>query len=470
MSVPIFIFRKMLTNAVNWSDSFLVIFLSFLMLSNCHQINLGNYGSFCLNSKFCLAGPNLKCSTETELWGACVCNENATYINKTKKCELLATSNKFYCSYNEQCQYGIFGKYSYCNTETKLCQCLDTTENEQNVYWINGTCNYKLSCSNFFHCKGIGSYCDSNGDCNCNQESIYHWNQNKCVALATNFNSNCASHDQCWLGTPGAHSHCDWQTSTCKCNTDTVTSLASNKCIVNKKYHESCKWDEECQASLGENSECKFTPIGASDPWHCVCKAGYYYYDNKKLCQVPKMFGDSCESHDECQHGLGQYALCGNNGTCNCRNLYAQLIKNGECYLSVPFDKNCSQDEECQVSLGDLAICAKNNSNDTLGLCQCGNQAVYSSNLSKCFMKKVYNDTCLSSDECRASLGPKVICEQAYHPDPEMVCFCPTGKVCRSEEYYRWINSSQRLHGQVYILNYLFMITLIHFIFYLDFQ
>jgi len=79
--------------------------------------------------------------------------------------------------------------------------------------------------------------------------------------------------------------------------------------------------------------------------------------------------------------------------------------------------------------------------------CECrieGNstEAVYYKAQNKCYPKKAYNETCEVDDDCRASLGPDVLCGTTEEYPGEKVCHCPKGNVCKSSGFSNILGAS----------------------------
>jgi len=167
------------------------------------------------------------------------------------------------------------------------------------------------------------------------------------------------------------------------------------------------------------------------------------------VCYVHKSPGDLCNSHEECDRPIKGSAYCqsgnytgggGNKnftGSCQCRDTHVWYFPMKECLVrSTKLNDPCVVSQQCREgSLGSLSRC-----NNETAKCECyggpdnSTEVVYYNTpaLKKCFLRKQYNDTCEENLECRASLGPDVVCDVTDDSPHEKVCHCPKGKVCRS--------------------------------------
>lgn len=255
-------------------------------------------------------------------------------------------------------------------------------------------------------------YCnatDGTGKCDCTQGHVYVGQTETCWVIPASEHVSCGHNIQCQKGIWGIHSWCSKTIAKCECHDNSFphkrpTKPINGVCYIEKKVGDLCDVDDECRTVNG-GAYCQpgdyMGAGGGRFKGSCQCREGRLSWPQLNACLAyASKPGDSCRITEQCTKGsLGDYSRCTESQGCQC---YYENRNNTE----VP--------------------------------------TVYYKEQEKCFIKKAYNDTCRSADECKASLGPDVECglveessstEQSINARPRTVCHCPKGKVCRNSGF-----------------------------------
>lgn len=245
-------------------------------------------------------------------------------------------------------------------------------------------------------CLNTGNLRCSDGRCICTDGHVYVRATEFCDTIPKSSQDTCRHDIQCHAGSWGNHSRCSKKEGKCECydyhhNGRRETVRIGGVCYINKTLGDLCHFHEDCDKPMKGGSYCQFgdyESLGMKYNGSCQCKEGYIWHNPLKRCvEVASKEGDSCFVTVQCKNG----------------------------------------------TLGPLSRCSEMSAK-----CECWDWAnnapgAYHDELRRCFLRKEYNESCSSKEECQASLGRGVECgprdEVAYDVN---VCYCPKGAKCKA--------------------------------------